>query len=146
MQAYVQPLCPFAVPNLWGASELNLATASLETVQRALVLNTVERPDMVCALKTSQVSQDGIGNKMHDRIHIETINYDVFFTSTSSEGFSSDNNIVTPTKMRAAPTSHWTEKGSWKMKYERRAVSRRLAAVLRRLASAATPARARLRV
>ena len=69
-QTYVQPLCPFAVPNLWGASELNLATASLETVQRALVLSTVERPDMVCALKTSQVSQDGIGNKMHNMIHI----------------------------------------------------------------------------
>ena len=47
MQTYVQPLCPFAVPNLWGASELNLATASLETVQRALVLSTVDRPDMV---------------------------------------------------------------------------------------------------
>ena len=47
MQTYVQPLCPFAVPNLWGASELNLATASLETVQRALVLSMVDRPDMV---------------------------------------------------------------------------------------------------
>ena len=73
IQTYVQPLCPFAVPNLWGASELNLATASLETVQRALVLSTVDRPDMVCALKTSQVSQDGIVNKMHYMIHKETM-------------------------------------------------------------------------
>ena len=41
MQTYVQPLCPFAVPNLWGASELNMTTVSLEAVQRAPVLKMV---------------------------------------------------------------------------------------------------------
>ena len=71
-QTYVQPLCPFAVPNLWGASELNLATASLETVQRALVLSTVERPDMVCSENKPGLSR-WIVNKMHDMIHIETM-------------------------------------------------------------------------
>ena len=47
MQAYVQPLCPFAVPNLWGASELNLATVSLGTVQRAPVFKMVADENMM---------------------------------------------------------------------------------------------------
>ena len=43
----VQPLCPFAVPNPWGASELNLATVSLEAVQRAPFLKAVVSTNMM---------------------------------------------------------------------------------------------------